>query len=109
VDGLVLLAARAGDLDRILGWTTRVPVVPGVRSLRGAGGPDVPHDELPARPPAALGGGRLAAGHLAELGHRRVVQLPGPLDVQPFKDRLEGFAAAAAAVGLADWWVWPAS
>src|SRR4029453_8872358 len=92
VDGLILLAARTGDLASILGWTARVPVVLAVRSLPGSGVPDVTHDDL--------GGGRLAAGHLAELGHRRVVQLPGPLDVQPFNDRLEGFCAAAAALGL---------
>src|SRR4029450_10400494 len=74
VDGLVLLAARAGDLDRILGWTTRVPVVLAVRSLPGSGVPDVTHDDL--------GGGRLAAGHLGELGHRRVAPLPGAPDAQ---------------------------
>jgi LacI family transcriptional regulator len=47
-----------------------------------------------------LGGGRLAAAHLAELGHRRVVQLPGPLDVQPFRDRHDSFAETAAGLGL---------
>src|SRR5215217_1093031 len=101
VDGLVLLAARAGDLDAILGWAARVPVVLAVRSLPGSGVPAVTHDDL--------GGGRLAAEHLAELGHRRVVQLPGPLDVQSFKDRQEGFAEAADALGLEAWLVAPAS
>ena len=47
-----------------------------------------------------LGGGVLAAGHLAELGHRRVVQLPGPQDMQPFKDRHDSFAEAAAGLRL---------
>ena len=79
VDGLVLLA---------------------VRSLPGSGVPAVTHDDL--------GGARLAAGHLAELGHRRVVQLPGPLDVQPFKDRHDSFAEAAAGLGL-DVWAVPAA
>ena len=74
VDGLVVLAVRAGDLGRVLGWMARVPVVLAVRSLPGSGVPAVTHDDL--------GGGRLAAGHLAELGHRLAVQLPGPLDVQ---------------------------
>jgi LacI family transcriptional regulator len=101
VDGLILLAARAGDLDAILGWTARVPVVLAVRTLPGSGVPAVTHDDL--------GGGRLAAGHLAELGHRRVVQLPGPLDVQSFTDRQEGFAEAAARLGLEAWSVAPAS
>jgi len=92
VDGLVLMAARWGDLDRILGWMSRVPVVLAVRGLSGSGVLEVTHDDL--------GGGALAAGHLAELGHRRVVQLPGPQDMQPFKDRHDSFAAAAAAAGL---------
>jgi len=73
VDGLVLLAVRSGDLDRVLGWA------------------------------------RLAAAHLAELGHRRVVQLPGPPDIQPFADRNDAFAEAAAELGLETWAVPPAS
>src|SRR5919108_4697031 len=40
---------------------------------------------------------------------RRAVTLPGPLDVQSFKDRLDGFAEAAAALGLEAWSVAPAS
>jgi len=92
VDGLVLLAVRSGDLDRVLGWASRVPVVLAVRSLPGSGVPAVTHDDL--------GGARLAAAHLAELGHRRVLQLPGPPDIQPFKDRNEAFAEAAAELGL---------
>jgi LacI family transcriptional regulator len=94
-DGLVLLAARWGDLDRIIGWMASVPVVLAVRGLSGSGIPAVTHDDL--------GGARLAAGHLAELGHRRVVQLPGPPDVQPFKDRHDSFAAAADGLGLEAW------
>jgi LacI family transcriptional regulator len=76
-------------------------VVLAVRSLPGSGIPAVTHDDL--------GGARLAAGHLAELGHRRVVQLPGPVDMQPFKDRHDSFAAAAAGLGLESWSVPPAS
>jgi LacI family transcriptional regulator len=101
VDGLVLSAVRGGDLDRVLGWASRVPVVLAVRSLPGSGVPAVTHDDL--------GGARLAAAHLAELGHRRVVQLPGPPDMQPFKDRNDAFAEAAAELGLEAWAVPPAS
>jgi LacI family transcriptional regulator len=101
VDGLVLLAARAGDLERVLEWNNLVPVVLAVRCLPGSGIPTVAHDDL--------GGGRLAAGHLAELGHRRVVQLPGPLDVQAFEDRRLGFAETAERLGLEAWSVSPAS
>ena len=92
VDALVMLAVRSGDRDRVAGWASRVPVVLAVRSLPGSGVPAVTHDDL--------GGARLAATHLAELGHRRVVQLPGPQDMQPFKDRYDGFAEAADELGL---------
>jgi LacI family transcriptional regulator len=101
VDGLVLLAVRSGDLDPVVGWTSRVPVVLAVRSLPGSGVPAVTHDDL--------GGARLAAGHLAELGHRHVVQLPGPLDMSPFLDRHDSFADAAAGLGLQTWAVEAAS
>ena len=95
VDGLVLAAVRADDLVRVVGWMARVPVVLAVRGLPGSGVPAVTHDDL--------GGARLAAEHLAELGHRRVVQLPGPLDVQPFRDRHDSFAETAAELGLLVW------
>jgi LacI family transcriptional regulator len=101
VDGLVVLAVRSGDLDRVLGWASRVPVVLAVRTLPGSGIPAVTHDDR--------GGARLVAEHLAELGHRRVVQLPGPLDMQPCKDRHEAFAEAAAELGLEALAVPPAS
>jgi len=101
VDGLVVMAVRSGDLDQVLGWASRVPVVLAVRGLPGSGLPAVTHDDL--------GGARLAAAHLAQLGHRRVVQLPGPPDMQPFKDRDDGFAEAADQLGLEAWAVPPAS
>ena len=101
VDALVMLAVRSGDLDRVVGWASRVPVVLAVRGLPGSGVPAVTHDDL--------GGARLAATHLAELGHRLVVQLPGPPDMQPFKDRHDGFAGAADELGLEAWAAPPAS
>jgi LacI family transcriptional regulator len=101
VDGLVLLAVRSGDLDRVVGWAARVPVVLAVRSLPGSGVPAATHDDV--------GGARLAAAHLAELGHRRVVQLPGPLDMRPFLERHDSFADTAAELGLEAWAVPAAS
>jgi LacI family transcriptional regulator len=92
VDGLVLIAVRSGDRTRVLSWAARVPVVLAVRKLPRSGIPAVTHDDR--------AGARLAAEHLAGLGHRRVVQIPGPLDVQPFKDRCESFTAVAGQLGL---------
>jgi LacI family transcriptional regulator len=92
VDALVLTAVRAGDHANVLAWATKVPVVLAVRKLPGSGIPAVTHDDH--------GGARLAAEHLAALGHRHVVQLPGPLDVQTFKDRYESFARAAEELGM---------
>lgn len=40
--------------------------------------------------PDNVEGGRLAARHLVELGHRRIAVLSGPADVNTFKDRLQG-------------------
>ncbi len=40
--------------------------------------------------PDNVGGGRLAAQHLVELGHRHIVVLSGPSSVNAFKDRLHG-------------------
>src|SRR5512133_1486956 len=79
-------------VGHLLGRQADGLVVLAVRSLPGSGVPAVTHDDL--------GGARLAAEHLAELGHRRVVQLPGPLDMQPFRDRRDSFAEAAARLGV---------
>ncbi len=92
VDALVLVAVRAGDRARVLSWAAKVPVVLVVGTLPGSGVPAVGHDDR--------GGARLAARHLAALGHRYAAQLPGPLDVQPFQDRYDSFAATAAGLGL---------
>lgn len=44
-------------------------------------------------------GGRLAAQHLLELGHRSVAHLGGPMTVSTSRDRRRGFEAAMAASG----------
>jgi LacI family transcriptional regulator len=45
-------------------------------------------------------GGRLAARHLAELGHTRVALVNGPCGITQFKDRRAGFVAALGDAGL---------
>jgi|tagenome__1003787_1003787.scaffolds.fasta_scaffold20986050_3 LacI family transcriptional regulator len=89
VDAIVVTAAHAGDgplLRRVV--AAGVPLVLAVRAVPGSGLPAVTTDDL--------AGGRLAARHLAELGHVRAAELAGPSDVQPFVDRSAGFADQAA-------------
>jgi len=47
-----------------------------------------------------VAGGRLAAGHLAKAGRRRIATVAGPADMSPARDRTEGFRQALAAAGL---------
>jgi LacI family transcriptional regulator len=92
VDAIITTATRAGDrtiLDRV---SQRLPVVLAVRPLDSAGLATITNDDLR--------GGHLAAQHLADLGHRRVAQLVGPLDVQTFGERAEGFVTAATVGGM---------
>jgi LacI family transcriptional regulator, galactose operon repressor len=93
VDAIVVTAAHVGDgaiLRRVVAGG--LPVVLAVRAVPGSGVPAVTSDDL--------AGGRLAARHLAELGHVVAAQLPGPSDVQPFVDRSVGFAEEAARAGI---------
>ncbi|GIF16739.1 LacI family DNA-binding transcriptional regulator [Actinoplanes teichomyceticus] len=46
------------------------------------------------------GGGRLAAAHLIERGHRRIATITGPLPAWPAVRRLAGFRAALAEAGV---------
>ncbi|UJA20437.1 LacI family DNA-binding transcriptional regulator [Thermoleophilia bacterium SCSIO 60948] len=95
VDAIVDLAARHGDaemLRTIVGDS--VPLVLGVRDVPASGLAAAVHDDY--------GGGRIAAEHLLELGHRRVAQLRGPTDVDPFVRRANGFATTILAAGGED-------
>ncbi len=47
-----------------------------------------------------VAGGRLAARHLLELGHKRIVQFVGDLQVNPLHDRAEGFEQEIMERGL---------
>jgi LacI family transcriptional regulator len=94
VEGIITTAARAGDVrvfqDLAAAGTA---VVLAVRTLPDAALPTVPHDDVL--------GGRLAAAHLLELGHRHIAQVRGPLDVEPFRARTAGCEAVLAEAGLA--------
>jgi LacI family transcriptional regulator len=88
-DAAIVCAARLEDEDLLREIDAGgVPIVTAVRNVPASGLPRVDHDdEL---------GGELAAEHLLALGHRRLGQLRGPLDVEPFRARSAGFAAIVA-------------
>jgi len=93
VDALITSSARLGDVETLTAFAKReVPVVLVVRNLPDSGLPCVHADDRR--------GGELAAGYLAELGHRDLVQLRGPQDMLPFIDRGEGFDARTAELGV---------
>ena len=46
-------------------------------------------------------GSLLAVRHLAELGHRRIATIAGPVETRPGLDRLRGYREGLAAAGLA--------
>jgi len=93
VDALISLAALL-DGDEILARKVGDDM-PGGRAGRGLPDADyntVRHDDV--------AGGTLAAEHLASLGHRRVAQVDGPVDIDAFVRRAAAFSAAAGARGM---------
>lgn len=93
VDALIATAARLDDEPALRSFAEQgVPVVLAVRTLPDSGLPTVVHDDE--------SGGRLAAEHLLELGHRRIAQVQGPMDVAPFRARTEGFLRALQAADV---------
>lgn len=93
VDGAVLLTSKAGST--LAGELARrqLPFVFLNReSGQGVGDSAVVDDEL---------GGRIAARHLTELGHRRIAGIFGPSDTSTGRGRELGFRLALAEVGVA--------
>jgi LacI family transcriptional regulator len=94
VDAVVVSAARLGNAPILMDLARRkIPLVLVDRNVPQTGLPSCTHDHRL--------GGALAAGHLLSLGHRRLAQLRGPLDVSSFADRGRGFADAVRAAGAA--------
>lgn len=93
VDGIICASSRDGDrLALRSAADAGIPVVQTVRWTPDAGTPVVGNDDAY--------GGRLAAEHLIALGHRRLLQLPGPSDTSSFSERSRGFLAAVRSAGL---------
>ena len=86
VDAMVVTSARLADREILESAGRIVPIVVAGRPLDDTSLPQVIVDETT--------GGRLVAEHFAELGHRQVAQLRGPVDVANFPRRSAGFSTA---------------
>lgn len=94
VDAVVVGAARLGNAPILMEVAGRgVPLLLFDRDVPQTGLPSCTHDHHR---------GGLAAGHLLELGHRRVAQLRGPSDVSSFVNRGRGFTEAVCGAGGAE-------
>ena len=96
VDAIIVAGARFGDRHILEAATRFTPVVVAVRGLPGSPLPHVLHDDR--------AGGAMAARHLIDLGHTRLAELRGPMDIGNFVARHEGFrdACSDANVELVD-------
>lgn len=94
LDGAILIHTDSGDpLPSVLA-SLRLPVV---LSGRPVGPVRISHVDVDQ-----AAGTRLAAEHLVGLGRRRAATISGPLNTPAAIDRLEGFRAAMADLGVAD-------
>jgi len=95
VDAIIMTAARHNDAAK-LRWIRRqgIPLVLAVQ--------DVPGMRLPACTNDDHLGGVLAAQHLLSLGHRRLAQLRGPMDINSCFMRAQGFTKTVAAAGAVE-------
>ncbi|WP_246657660.1 LacI family DNA-binding transcriptional regulator [Arthrobacter yangruifuii] len=91
VEGLVLLAPQSRTLEVIEELSIRIPFVT-VHSL---------HSEDHRMSVDQVAGARLATRHLLELGHRRVVHVPGPAEWVETEGRRQGYLEEMAAWDLA--------
>jgi LacI family transcriptional regulator len=92
VDAIVVAGARFGDRQVLEAATRFTPVVVAVRGIPGSPLPHVLQDDR--------AGGALAARHLIDLGHSRLAELRGPMDVGNFVARHEGFRDACRDAGV---------
>lgn len=85
VDGIILAPATEQDQTPLHVREAGLPVVFVDRELKGASVDSILVDNVD--------GGRQAARHLLDLGHRRIAMISGPLNTTPGRGRYEGFVA----------------
>jgi LacI family transcriptional regulator len=92
VDALINTAAREQDQRPLARFLRQgIPMVLALRDLPALDVPKILSDDF--------AGAALAARHLAELGHRRIVQLSGPAGIAAFAERTRGFQFALGESG----------
>ena len=91
VDGIIVLTGRLTDAA-LKACAKHLPVVVTGRQLKAPGLFALNFDNLE--------GGRLAARHLIELGHRRIAFIAGDADHPDANDRLRGYRQALEEAGL---------
>lgn len=93
VEGIVIIAPQREVIEALKSFECSVPVV----VLADA-------QEMPAHISTVsldqVETGRLAVRHLAELGHREIAHISGPLDWTDARGRLEGWRSECEALGL---------
>lgn len=95
VNACITSAARTSDRHILERFAERIPAcILVVRNVEGSGLPYVIQDDGH--------GGTLAADHLIELGHEILAQLRGPVNIDTFSNRAEGFRRAVGAAGRVD-------
>jgi LacI family transcriptional regulator len=93
IDGVLIVSARRRDGPTLRRFRRQnVPLMLAVQGVEGVRLPLCAYDD-------ALGG-RLAAQHLLTLGHKRMAQLRGPMDIMSCRDRAVGFSKAVKAAGI---------
>lgn len=91
---IIVAAGRAIDAEILMRVHREgTPIIAAIRRPPGLHGvPTVRHDDRT--------GVALAVEHLHGLGHRRIGQVRGPEDIEPFPERDRGFVAAMQSYGL---------
>lgn len=94
VAAIVVAAGRAIDAPALMRINRQgTPVIVAIRRPPGMHGVStVQHDDR--------AGVDLAVRHLYDLGHRRIAQVRGPADIEPFPTRATAFTEAVRALGL---------
>lgn len=96
VDALILSAVHLTDGELVADLERRVPVVLAVRGVGEVFDTSAAAKHLEVLQDDVLGA-RTAVGHLLDLGHRRIAQLPGNQQISSFSGRSQGYREALAA------------